>query len=106
LIELNRIDKGNFAGHGKLSKDEVKNVFDFCRNFDLSSTNEESDFVFDVRSGVIHWLDKENKEICSSLYFDLINGEVKIEVAKDSEWNKSLAFEKWFDVISQAQKKD
>lgn len=103
MVELMRVDRGKFAGQGKLTQMEVKNLFEFCRNFDIANIQEDPEYIFDVRGGVIHWLDRNTKDICSSLYFDLTKGDVKIEVTKASVWNKSIAFERWYEIISKAQ---
>lgn len=94
--------RGRLAGKGKLEKDEIKRLFDFCRTFDMTNAKSDSQYLFDVRSGAIHWLDKGTKTICSSLYCDHLRGHVKIQLGDAKEWTHERAFQKWLEVIKMA----
>ncbi|MCX6815774.1 MAG: hypothetical protein NT120_02900 [Candidatus Aenigmarchaeota archaeon] len=101
-IEITKINKGKTVGKGKLSKKHLRKVFEFCSVFDLANVDQDSDYIFDVRGEVIHWLNKDDKEICSSLYFDDANGSIKIELGDGANWTGDFALKKWKDVIKQA----
>lgn len=94
--------RGSLAGKGKLEKEEIKRLFDFCRTFDLTNADSDSEYLFDVRSGAIHWLDRSTKNICSSLYCDHLRGQVKIQLGDVKEWTRERAFQKWLEVIKMA----
>ena len=101
MVEIKAVDKGRVVGQSRLQKGDLKKVFDFCKSFDISMSGDDSEFLFDVRSGVIHWLDKQTKEICSSLYLDEANGTIRIEMG-DANWSGSTALEKWKEVLETA----
>jgi hypothetical protein len=102
-IEIVPISRGRSIAEGKLEKDDLKKVFNFCRVFDWQNVAEADPlYLFDVRGEVIHWLDKQNKEICSSLYFNEANGRIRIELGDVDGWDGSTAIEKWKEVINAA----
>lgn len=100
MINIRPVEKGNLVGESKLQKQQIKQIFDFCKDFDISK-EETGEYVFDVRGGVIHWLDPSTKSICSSLYFDETKGNIHIELG-DSGWNGGLARDRWKEVIETA----
>ncbi len=103
MVKLTKLGEGKITATGKLEKHEIKRLFDFCRSFDISAVNEASTpYMFDVRSAVIHWLEKETKTICSSLYCDQAKGIIKIELGDVEDWTHDVALEQWTEVINTA----
>jgi len=107
MFKVERLDKGNIIGQSKIRKKDIPKLYNFCRQFDLSkidldATEVDSNYVFDVRRGVIHWIDKESKTIKSSFYCDMIKGEVRIEMGNAPEWTSDIVIEKWKEVVATA----
>jgi len=107
MAKITKIEKGKLVGKGKLEKEEVRRLFSFCKTFDISNlTDADSAYVFDVRPEAIHWLDKKDKTICSSLYCDTAKGDLKIELGDSEEWmDKDFALGKWNELIDVVLKK-
>ncbi|HLC58959.1 MAG TPA: hypothetical protein VJH34_00365 [archaeon] len=95
--------RGRLVGRAKLKIDDIGKLLNFCRQFDIGNENT-GEYVFDVRSGVVHWLDKETKSICSSMYCDILKGDVKIERG-DLNWTDDEAVKKWEEIIVKALEK-
>lgn len=104
MASLIRLAQGLIAAKGQLAKEEIQKFFKFCKAFDIIDGSKNEPYVFDVRSGVIHWLDKVDKKILSSLYFDLNKGKISIELDQDSKWNHDDAIKNWNGVINEALK--
>ena len=86
MVNIKKVKKGKIIGEGKLPKMDIERIFDFCKKFDISNIeNLDAGFLFDVRSGVIHWLDEKTKSICSSIYLDHNKEFFKIEL---EAWRK------------------
>jgi len=96
---------------GRLSKEEISKLYEFCKSRDILNGKENGAYIFDARPGAIHWLDKETRRIYSSLYFDMSTGEVRLqsgtfeETDKEKNWDEKTATEKWNELIEKIMEK-
>jgi hypothetical protein len=104
MASLIRVGQGNVSAKGILAKEDLDKFFKFCKRFDIIDGDKNDPYIFDVRSGVIHWLAKADKSICSSLYFDLQKGKISIELSDPPVWDHDAAIQNWNNVINQALK--